>query len=402
MELSPIAFLGIFLSGLALNLTPCVYPMFSVTVALFGGRNEKRLPVAFGKAFLYVAGMASMYSFLGVFAAVTGSFFGAIIQNQWILLAISLLMFILGLSMFGLYEFQVPSAALNWIGGKRRAGNIGIFLSGLFVGIFAAPCIGPPIVALLTLVGELSNPLSGFLVFFVLALGLGLPYLILGTFSGLLTKLPKSGEWLVWIKKIFGVALLGLSLFYLVLSLYPDFLPLVIPATFVTGGVYLGFLDQTGNKTSVFKIIKRLVGITAILAAALFFQSKPTVGVVWEPYTLEKISSAKQAGKPVVIDFYADWCIPCHELERYTYSNPQVIQALEPFVRLKVDATNPSTPKTMEPVERFEVLGVPTVLFLDPKGREVPKARITGYASAAEFLKTIELVQKTFKHESSK
>ncbi len=402
MELSPLAFIGIFLSGLALNLTPCVYPMFSVTVALFGGRNEKRLSVAFGKAFLYVAGMASMYSFLGVFAAATGSFFGAAIQNQWMLLAISLLMFVLALSMFGLYEFQVPSSVLNWVGGKRRAGNVGIFLSGLFVGIFAAPCIGPPIIALLTLVGQLSNPLSGFLVFFVLALGLGLPYLILGTFSGLLTKLPKSGEWLVWIKKVFGVVLLGLSLFYLTLSLYPDFLPLVIPTALVAGGIYLGFLDQTGNKKPLFKIVKRLAGVAAILAAVLFLQSKPTVGVMWESYTPERISSAKQAGKPVVIDFYADWCIPCHELERYTYTNLQVIQALEPFVRLKVDATNPNTPEAMEPINRFEILGVPTVLFLDPKGNEVHQSRITGYVSAAEFLKTLEPVQKTFKYESSK
>src|SRR3989338_1494430 len=238
MEVSPLALLGIFLSGVALNLTPCVYPMLSVTVALFGGKTEKRLGVAFGKALLYVAGMVFMYSFLGGFAALTGGFFGAILQNQWVLFAISLLMFILALSMFGLYEFQAPSAILSWMGGVRRAGNLGIFLSGLFVGIFAAPCIGPPIVALLTWVGQSTNPAFGFLVFFVLALGLGLPYLILGTFSGLLSKLPKSGEWLVWVIKVFGVILISLSLFYLSLSLYVDFLPFIVPTALAAGGFF--------------------------------------------------------------------------------------------------------------------------------------------------------------------
>jgi len=341
--------------------------------------------------------MASMYSVLGLFAALTGGFFGAALQNQWVLLALSLLMFVLALSMFGLYEFQAPSSILNWIGGKRRAGNIGIFLSGLFVGVFATPCIGPPIVALLALVGKSTNPLSGFFVFFVLALGLGLPYLILGTFSGLLTKLPKSGEWLVWVKKVFGVVLLGLSLFYLSLSLYADFLPLVVPTALVGGGLYLGFLDQTGNKNRLFTGFKQLLGVAAILVGVSFIFVKPVPGVAWEPYTSEKINLAKQSGKPVIIDFYADWCIPCHELDRYTYSNPQVIQALEPFVRLKVDVTNPNTPEAVEPVEHFEVLGVPTILFLDPKGNEVRGSRITGYVAAAEFLKTLEPVQKTFK-----
>ncbi|MBI3999909.1 MAG: thioredoxin family protein [Candidatus Omnitrophica bacterium] len=393
MEVSPLALLGIFLSGLALNLTPCVYPMLSVTIALFGGKSEKRLGVAFGKALLYVAGMVFMYSFLGGFAALTGGFFGAILQNQWVLFAISLLMFILALSMFGLYEFQAPSAILSWMGGVRRAGNLGIFLSGLFVGIFAAPCIGPPIVALLAWVGQSTNPASGFLVFFVLALGLGLPYLILGTFSGLLSKLPKSGEWLVWVKKVFGVILISLSLFYLSLSLYVDFLPFVVPTALVAGGLYLGLLDQTGNKNAWFQRIKQLAGVLSILAGIFILFAKPSIGVVWESYTPGKIVSAKASKKPVVIDFYADWCIPCHELERYTYSNPEVIQTLEPFVRLKVDATNPNTPEALEPIERFEVIGVPTVLFLDPSGKEIPNSRITGYVPPAEFLKTLKTVQ---------
>ncbi|MBI4368480.1 MAG: thioredoxin family protein [Candidatus Omnitrophica bacterium] len=392
MELSPLALFGILLSGLALNLTPCVYPMLSVTVALFGKDGNRSFGAAFRKALLYVSGIILMYSTLGVVAALTGGFFGAILQNSPVLLIIAFLMFLLALSMFGLYEIQVPSEFLNWAGGKRSASSVGIFISGLLVGVFAAPCVGPPIVALLALVGQSSNPFSGFLVFFVLALGLSLPYFILGTFSGLLSKLPKSGEWLVWVKKVFGVVLLGLSLFYLSLSLYSDFLPLVVPTALAVGGVYLGFFDRNGDQVKAFKHFKRFAGTAAVLGALFLLFAKPTEGVVWETYTPEKLALAAQAKKPVVIDFFADWCLPCHELERYTYSNSEVIDALTPFARLKVDATNPNTPESLEPVNRFDVVGVPTVLFLDPNGKEIAGTRITGYVPPAEFLEIVDTV----------
>ena len=130
--------------------------------------------------------------------------------------------------------------------------------------------------------------------------------------------------------------------------------------------------------------------------------AKPTEGITWEPYQLEKLTAAHKLGKPAVIDFYADWCLPCHELERYTYSNPNVIQALEPYVRLKADVTNPKTEKAIEPVDRFNILGVPTILFLDPKGKEIPDSRITGFVPPAEFLKHLKNIEASFKNEVSK
>lgn len=391
MELSFLSLLGIFLSGLALNLTPCVYPMLSITAALFSVKGEKHLGHSFARALFYVAGIVSMYSSLGLFAALTGGFFGAAVQNPLVLFAIAAVMFFMALSMFGLYDLNTPPFILNWVGG-RRAGFIGLFISGLFVALFAAPCVGPFMIALLTKVAQSGDPIYGFIQFFVLALGFGLPYLIFGTFADLLSKLPKAGDWLIWVKRAFGVVLLGFSAFYLSLSIYPEALSYIVPVTLVTGGFYLGLIDRLGDKITWFCNTKRFLGVLALLVGIFFLFGKPKPGVVWESYASEKIVLAKQSGKPVVIDFYADWCLPCRELEKFTYSNSDVIQALEPFVRLKVDATHPNTPETLEPIERFEILGVPTVLFLDSKGKEVPKSRITGYVPPAEFLGIVEKV----------
>jgi thioredoxin:protein disulfide reductase len=391
-ELSVLALVGIFISGLALNLTPCVYPMLSVTVALFRSGKGSRVSESFPKALLYFLGISSMYSLLGVVAAFSGGFFGAAFQHSWVLISISILMFILGLSMLGLYEFQVPPALLNWMGGKKRTGYVGMFLSGLMVGVFAAPCIGPPIVALLALVGQSGSPAQGFLIFFVLSLGLGLPYLLLGTFSGLMQQLPRSGDWLVWVKKLFGCALFGLALFYFGLGLYPDLIPYVFPLTLLGAGTYLGFIEPSGDKILIFRRGKRFVGAVAIFAVTAHFLWQPKVAVVWADYSAERLEAALQVKKPVVIDVYADWCIPCHELEKFTYTDTKVIEALEPFERLKVDATNPTTPKALEPLERFEVPGVPAILFLTSDGQEVRGARIVGYVPPEIFLESVEML----------
>jgi thiol:disulfide interchange protein DsbD len=400
MEWSFLGFLAIFLWGLALNLTPCVYPMLSVTAALFhpkagAGQGKNRFVSSFWKALLYVLGISFTYSSLGVLAALTGGFFGSAIQSPKVLTAIAIVMLLLAFSMFGLYEFRVPASVLSWIGGKRQGGLIGIFLSGVFVGFFAAPCIGPPIVALLTLVSQTENPAAGFFVFFVLSLGLGFPYLVLGTFSGLLAKIPRSGEWLVWVKSVFGVVLIGFALYYFALALYSDALPLIVPGTLIFGGGYLGFMDRAGNKTLWFRRFKQIAGAATALVGLFFFFAKPVEAVAWEPYSAEKVEAARKQGTPVIVDFYADWCFPCHELERYTYSNKEVIGALEPFLRLKVDATHSDTADVEEVVERFDVVGVPTILFLDAEGKEIRESRITGFVPPKEFLKAVELIQNS-------
>jgi len=458
-------FLTFFITGLAVNLTPCVYPMLTVTVSLFkppqacpatGGGQPVRLLSSFGRAFVYVLGMAVMYSSLGVFAAMTGALFGGILQNKWVVLTVALLMFCLALSMFGVFQLRVPSELLQklerlrrvspsttltscrprpegaWTQGTRPEGAqiekhsvrgradaepfdvaqgsvlsenrgtehgrsirfFGLFFSGMFVGVFAAPCIGPPVLALLTSVADQGNPLFGFLSFFVFSLGLGLPYLILGTFSGLLKKIPKAGSWLVWIEHVFGVILLGFSLYYFAIALNAEFVKWVFPVTLILGGLYLGFFERSGKEKPLFVRLKWGVGLTGLALGISIISSilTPKAGLAWDEYKPYKLAIAEQKKQPVVIDFYADWCITCHELENFVFTNLAVSKELEKFVRLRVDATDMMAPAVQQVLEQYEVFGLPMVVFLDENGQEVEEARVIGYVPPADFLKSVQSV----------
>lgn len=384
------AFAGIFLIGLALNLTPCVYPMMSVTVSLFSGKQASGVGSRFRGALVYVLGIVSMYSLLGVFAAYTGSLFGSWLQSPVVLGSIGLLLLLLSLSMFGFYELQPPAWLMQKMGKTQQmAGHAGLFLSGLLVGVFAAPCIGPPIIALLAFVGAQGSPLFGFFTFFVMALGLGFPYLILGTFSGALQKLPQSGEWMIWIKKLFGVILVGVALFYLALAFFPAFSFHVIVISVITGGVYLGFLESSGDKKGAFVWIKRAAGIGALGIGLLLVQNLQKESIEWENYDLMKIEQAGAEGVPVIIDFYADWCIPCLELERRTFTDREVIRQTESFLRMKVDLTHFDSEEAAELRSRYNIAGVPTILFLDVNGDEVTEARVVGFEAPERFLRRV-------------
>ncbi|MEL7832826.1 MULTISPECIES: protein-disulfide reductase DsbD family protein [Fodinibius] len=386
------AFLSIFLIGLALNLTPCVYPMLSVTVSLFGGRADQQISAyqSFTKALIYILGIVFMYSVLGVAAAYTGSLFGSWLQSSVVLAAVGGILLAMALSMFGLYELQPPQWVLQKLGGSQRSvGPVGLFLSGVMVGIFAAPCIGPPVIALLTFVGAQGNPLFGFFTFFVMAFGLGLPYLVLGTFSSLLSKLPKSGEWMVWVKKVFGVVLIGAALFFLALAWFPQYVLYILPPTLILGGIYLGFMESSGQNLKTFNRVKRIVGVAGIIGGVLFTMNLTKPTVQWESYHPDKLEKAAQAGTPVVLDFYADWCVPCLELDRITFTNEEVISALQSYRTIKVDLTDYESPEAEAIRKKFGVAGVPTIIFLNKNGIEIKESRVVGFVGAKEFLKRI-------------
>lgn len=386
------AFVAIFFIGLALNLTPCVYPMISVTVSIFGGQSDTNMARVFAKALTYVLGIATMYSVLGVIAALSGGLFGSALQSPIVLAVIGLLLMGLALSMFGLYEIQMPYWLTSKLGGQSASGFIGVYISGLVVGVFAAPCIGPPIIALLAFVGAKGDPVFGFWSFFILSLGLGFPYLILGTFSGLLQKLPKSGVWMVWVKKVFGIVLVGVGLFYLGLAFFPKYTPWVLAITLLLGGIYLGFLERSGLDKKVFRAVKWAVGLVGIVFGILMIQNLTKPSVEWTPYDAAAYEQALADGQPIVLDFYADWCIPCLELDQVTFVDPGVIEGLDRFVRFKVDLTNFDSEESNQLREQFNIVGVPTIVFIGSNGREVNSARVIGFLNPEDFMEQVNKV----------
>jgi thiol:disulfide interchange protein DsbD len=392
-----LAFLTLFLIGLGLNLTPCVYPMLSVTVSIFGARRASSPAQAVGSAVLYVLGMASMYSVLGVMAALTGSLFGGWLSNPIVTIGIGVLLVAMSLSMFGLYQLSLPPALLARLGGSGATSALQIFASGLMVGLIAAPCVGPPVVALLAVVAQKADPLFGFSAFFTLAMGLGAPYLVLATFSNLLQKLPRSGEWMIWVEKVFGLVLFGVGLNYILLALAPAAASWVLPGALIVGGVWLGFAYR-GKARIGFRLFQRGLGLVAVVAGALMFVMLPRPRLAFEPLAAADLAApgaltAPATGQLTLIDFSADWCQPCHELDNLTFTDRRVMKALADFKRLRVDLTHYDSPEAELWRKRFEITGVPTLVFALGDGHEVREARVEGFLPPDQLLDRIDQVR---------
>jgi len=390
-----LTFALVFLGGLALNLTPCVYPMIPITISIFGSQGGGT-GQALKLAIFYVLGMAITYSALGTVAALTGSMLGSALQNPLVLVFIALVMIGLSLSMFGLYDIAVPQGLSRLAGGTRQ-GVLGSTLMGLTVGFIAAPCIGPFVLGLLTYVGSTGNPLLGFSLFFVLALGLGLPFLFLATASGSIASLPRSGSWMVWVKKVFGFVLIGMALYFLTRSerLIPErFFAPILAALAVAAALVLTVLDRTTTRGGGFLRVKRVTGLLCLALVPAFLLAPrmlaPKATIAWDAYDETALRAALDTGRPVIIDFSAAWCIPCKEMEHVTFASGPVVERARAFATLKADLTDDKSPAVRELKQRFGVLGVPTVLFLTPDGREIPELRFTGVIKPEEFLERMD------------
>ncbi|MFQ5877733.1 MAG: protein-disulfide reductase DsbD family protein, partial [Acidobacteriota bacterium] len=379
--------------GLALNLTPCVYPMIPVTIGFFANQAARGWGRRVGLPALYVLGMALTYSVLGLVAGLTGGLFGATLQSPWVMGTLVVLFVMMALSMFGLFEFRVPTF-LARLGGGRR-GHAGALLMGATVGLVAAPCIGPFVVALLAFVGASGQPLLGFWRFFVLAVGLGLPSLVLGVFSGTVASLPRSGVWLIYAKKVMGVAMLAVAIYFLQPFLSDRQIGWIAVAFAVGAALYLALLERSHVAGRVYLGVRLAIG--AAIAVAGVWLALPLVSARpeadWRPYSSEALAQARAEGRPVIIDFFAEWCLPCKELDRYTFSDPGVIEATGRFTLLKADLTSFESDPVREVRERFDVIGVPTIVFIDGRGVERTELRLYGHERPEQFLKRLERIR---------
>ena len=384
----PLTLFAIFILGLALNLTPCVYPLIPITIGYFSQQSGSSTGRRVALSTLYVLGIAITYSALGVFSALSGKLFGAWLQQPAVLIFFAALMLIMASSMFGAFELRVPQFISNRSGGQSGLG--GALTMGLVIGIVAAPCVGPFVISLIALVSSLQSPFLGFLMFFVLALGLGLPYLFLGIFSSSASALPRSGMWMVQVKRAMGFILIAMVFYFLRPLIGELAFQYGVAASLLVGAAFLFFFSRSQGAT-VWRVAIAILLLVSGVAFAI--PRKQGDGVQWAKYDEKTLAKAREEGKPVAIDFYADWCLPCKELDHKTFTDAKVVGEMDRFVRVKADLTVPSDENTKALTKQYAILGVPTIVFLDAQGNEIKDARLTGFEPPDKFLQRVQMVK---------
>ncbi|HEX6838805.1 MAG TPA: cytochrome c biogenesis protein CcdA [Polyangia bacterium] len=388
------AFATMFVGGFLTSLTPCVYPLIPITVSLFGARGDD-VPRsrAMTLAACYVAGIGVMYASLGVGFALAGKAFGTFMANPWVIVPIAIVFVAMAASMFGAFELNLPpslATRLSSVGGK---GFGGAFAMGLVGGIIAAPCTGPTLVSALTFVATTRSVAVGGSLLFTYALGMGVLFFAIAAFA---IALPKSGAWMEAVKSIFGIVMLVAALYFLrnvvpALMHYghptPRFLLINVSiglAGLALGAVHLSFHDGAA------KVARKTVGV-AMLVAGLFgviawvLTPKPLAWIYGEK---AGIAAARAAHKPALLDFYADWCIPCKEMDVKTFD--KVADELQRFQLVKVDCTNDDDPVVVDTVKRYDAQTRPTIIVIDSDGKTVKK--YDGVVSADELRPVLQSV----------
>lgn len=368
--------------GFLTALSPCVYPLIPITISVFGGNTEGARGKNFSLALSYTLGMVLLYAVLGTTFASAGKVFGTLLANHWVVLAFALFCAAMAASMLGAFEISLPSGLqtkLSLLGGR---GYKGAFLMGLASGLVAAPCTGPVLSVLLTFIAQSGSRSFGFVLMLGFSLGLGVPFLVLATFSGLLRSIPRSGGWMDVVKGVLAAAMIGLTLYYLQFIAKLPALPLMLGAALAVVGFFL-VLASTRAGVAV-----RAVGALAAgfgLFLVLGVRTVEATPLRWETDVAAAMSRAKSEHKPVIIDFFATWCAACVELDKETYSQAEVQRALADTVTIKVDGTD-ETDAVTALYKQYDVKGLPTVVFITADGRVLSTPRITGFTPPAEFL----------------
>jgi thiol:disulfide interchange protein DsbD len=310
------------------------------------------------------------------------------LQSPIVLVVVAAVLVFFATSLFGFWELRLPYG-MTQAASKSYSGYFGSLFMGITLGVVAAPCIGPFVLGLLTWVASMGNPWLGFLIFFTLSIGLGLPLFFLAMFSGKLDKLPRSGEWMVWVRKLMGWVLVGMAAYFIRPLLPQTAVILVLAAVALAAGLHLCWINRSRAAFRAFDWMKTGAGIIGLVVAAYMIGSLVMQGpdVQWHSYSDQLLSKAVENQKPVIIDFTATWCAPCRELDEVTFHDREVVkQAEQDFIMIKVDLTRKGSADNERLLQKYDVKGVPTIVFLDRKGKERLDLRLVDFLPPDQFL----------------
>jgi len=410
-----IVVLTFFVFGLLLSLTPCVFPMIPILSSIIVGQGNQNISARKGFiiSLVFVLAMAMAYTIAGVLAGIFGANLQAALQNPWVLGTFAIIFVLLALSMFGFYEIQLPSSLQSKItnlSNKQKGGSLtGVAIMGFLSALIVGPCVAPPLAGALIYIGQTGDAMLGGLALFAMSLGMGVPLLLLGASAGKL--LPRAGAWMNTVKAVFGVLLLAVAL-WLADRVLPGWISMIGWALlFIVAAIYMGALEPIGDKSNWHKLWKGLglsllvtgfvilIGLAGgsrdLLQPLKVFQGGGSSAQQQAELQFEYINSLEELqarvgqGQPVMLDFYADWCVSCIEMERFTFSDAQVQAALDGVVLLKADVTA-NTADHRALMRELGIVGPPAILFYNPEGVEQRGQRVVGFKNATEFKATID------------